>query len=72
MERCSQDIWEAVLWQLSCHNGRMELKDLRRHMGIKLFEILPALAELEKAGRIRRKDLEPLNGHLRQVITLIR
>ncbi len=72
MERCSQDIWEAVLWQLACHDGRMELKDLRRHMGEKLCEIIPALVELEREGRIRREDPEPLNGRLRQVITLVR
>ncbi len=64
--------WEAVLWQLGNHNGRMELKDLRRGTGRKLASIERALRKLEREGRIRREDLEPLNGCPRQIITLIR
>jgi len=41
-------------------------------MGKKLADIEPAPEMLERARWIRQKNLKPINGQLRRMITLIR
>jgi hypothetical protein len=46
-------IREIILWILANSSGKMEKRDLRRRVGMKLVELEPILGELAWDGMIR-------------------
>jgi hypothetical protein len=65
----SQDPEDKVLWALTSIGGKADRSYLRQRLDMKLAELEPALAALERKKKIKRTDFEE-NGKTNQIITL--
>ena len=49
----AQSLPDKILWTLNEHDPRMRRDELRRHTGLRMYEISSILEDLEKEGKIR-------------------